>query len=126
MARKVEVEVSGLDKTKKFIEKNWPLAVTIAGAAGLVGASIWLTARYLREKKKRDSLYDEALRTVEKEVEATSSELAVILETGSFLGQISGDEGKQAIDELAVNTDSEEGKEAFQVLKEVIETDKKK
>lgn len=126
MTKRVEAIENEPDKTKKFVKKYWPLAVAIAGAAGLVGAAVWLTARYLRESKKRDLLYDKALETVENEIEATSSQSAALLESGSYLGKISGDEGRKAITELANSTEDQEDKEAFEVLKDVIALEKKK
>lgn len=126
MTRRVEVKETDVDKVKRFVRDYWPLAVTVAGAAGVVGAAVWMTARYLRESKKRDRLYDKALETVEKEVAATDSQSAVLLETGSYLGKISGEEGKQAIDDLGRNIETEKEKEAFAVLQEVIGMEKKK
>lgn len=126
MMRKVEVRYNEIEKTKLFVDKYWKTALLIAGAAGVVGAAVWMTARYLREKKQRDVLYDQALENVENEVESTSSEASVILNTGSYLGQISGDEGRQAIADLANSTENEDDKVAFQVLREVIDIEKKK
>jgi hypothetical protein len=125
MTRRVEVRENEIEKTKRFVKKNWPLAVAIAGAAGLAGAAVWLTARYLRESKKRDAKYDGALEVVENEVETTTSESAALLESGSYLGKISGEEGERAIDELAENTESLEGKDAFEVLKDVVRMGKR-
>lgn len=126
MTKRVEGTESEPDKTKKFVKKYWPAAIAIAGAAGLVGAAVWLTARYLRESKKRDELFDNALETVEDEVEATDSQATALLASGSYLGKISGEEGRQAVADLGRNTETQEEKEAFEVLKEVIDIGKKK
>ena len=98
----------------------------IAGGAGLVGAAVWLTARYLRESKKRSRLKELELLNVEREVEASSDQMAVLLETGTYLGDISGEDGKKALVELVESTDNDQAKEALEVLREVISVDGKK
>lgn len=125
MTRRVEVKENEVEKTRRFVKKYWPLAVGIAGAAGVVGAAVWLTARYLRESKKRDQLYDKALETVENEIESTTSQSAALLESGSYLGKISGEEGRRAISELAESSEKQEDKDAFEVLRDVIDIDQK-
>lgn len=126
MARSVEVRENDGDKIKRFVRDYWPLAVTIAGAAGIVGAAVWMTARYLRESKKRDQMYDKSLETVEKEIEGGTSQSAALLESGVYLGKISGNEGSQAASDLASSMEKGEEREAFGVLREIIEIDKKK
>ncbi len=126
MARRVEVRETDTDKVKRFVKDYWPLAVTIAGAAGVVGAAVWMTARYLRESKKRDRLYDKSLETVENEIESGTSQSAALLESGLYLGKISGEEGARAVTELAGGMEEGDEKEAFGVLREIIEIDKKK
>jgi len=106
-------------KTGEFIKKNWPIALVIAGSAGAIGAAVWLTARYLREKEKRNDLDDQALRLIESEVEVTSDPTVVLLETGTYLGQITGHEANQAALELAMISDDPEAKEAFSILGKV-------
>ncbi len=80
-----------------------------------------MTARYLREKKKRESEEEKALKLVEKEVEASSSPSTVLLETGTYLGEISGEDAKKALIELAKEMDDEQAKEALELLKNVID-----
>ena len=126
MSRKIEVEYNDLEKTKKFVEKNWRIALVIAGAAGAVGEAIWLTARYLREKRKRDINHESALRMIEDEVEASKGKTAVVLETGTYLGQIAGEEGEVAMSELSSQMEEGEAKEALEVLKSVITANRKK
>lgn len=119
MPKKESLETGEDRKAKDFVKKNWPLALAFAGAAGAVGAAVWLTARYLREKKKREALEDEALRLAEIEVEQMSDPTAVMLETGSYLGEVSGDEAVSAAEELSHNTDDPDARDALQVLKHV-------
>ena len=103
-------------KTKEFIKKNWPVALAIAGAAGAIGASVWLTARFLREKKEREEKVDTALKLIEREVEEMSDPTAIILETGSYLSRVGGRETVEAAEELARNVDDPEAKNALEVL----------
>jgi len=126
MASKNETETGGTENTKSFIKNYWPKAMMIAGGAGLVGAAVWLTARYLRESKKRSRLKELELLNVEREVEASSDQMAVLLETGTYLGDISGEDGKKALVELVESTDNDQAKEALEVLREVISVDGKK
>ncbi len=118
---KYEKEGNSPEKTKKFIEKNWSTALLVAGAAGVIGATVWLTARYLREKKKREAKEEHALKLVEKEVEASSSPSIVLLETGTYLWEVSGEDAKKALIELAMEMDDDQAKEALELLHNVIE-----
>jgi len=114
MLRLNESEPNNTETTKAFIENNWSKALMLAGAAGMVGAAVWLTARYLRFSKKRT------------EVELGSDETSVILETGTYLGDISGEEGRKALIDLAKNMDDEQAIEALKTLREVLNVTKKK
>ena len=120
MSKRVEIEARASEKVRKFVNKNWPVAVGIVGAAGVVGAAVWLTARYLRQKKRRDVLFDQGLEQIEYEVQNVSNEPAALLESGSYLGKLAGVEGAKAVDELANSAETEELKEALSVLKEVM------
>ena len=113
-------------KTKEFIKKNWPIALAVSGAAGVVGATVWLTARYLRNKKQREIQIDAVLKGVEDEIEATSDGTVAMLETGTYLGEIAGEEGLIATDELADQADDPETKAALKMLKEVIVQNKRR
>ena len=126
MPKKMEVEQSTGEQTKKFIEKYWPTALAVAGAAGAIGGAIWLTARYLREKKNKSLAQDNTLKNIETEVEMTENEGVVLLETGTYLGDVSGEEGKKALMDLASQMDDDEAVQALELLREVIEIGKKK
>ncbi|KKT72325.1 MAG: hypothetical protein UX02_C0009G0002 [Candidatus Moranbacteria bacterium GW2011_GWC1_45_18] len=126
MLRLNESEPNNTETTKAFIENNWSKALMLAGAAGMVGAAVWLTARYLRFSKKRTEIEDRNLRLVENEVELGSDETSVILETGTYLGDISGEEGRKALIDLAKNMDDEQAIEALKTLREVLNVTKKK
>ncbi len=121
----MEQETIGGEPTKKFIEKYWPTALAVAGAAGAIGGAIWLTARYLREKKNKTKAQDITLECIESEVEMSQSETVALLETGTYLGEVSGEEGKRALIELANQMDDEEAVQALELLKEVIKIGKK-
>ncbi len=126
MPKKMEYEPGAGEKTKRFIEKYWPTALAVAGAAGAIGGAIWLTARYLREKKNKSEALDNTLKNIETEVEMSGNETVALLETGTYLGEVSGEEGKRALIELASQMDDEEAKEAFDLINEVIKIGKKK
>lgn len=116
-----EKEGGGSEKTRKFIDTYWSKALIVAGAAGAIGAAVWLTARYLREKKKREAREDNALELVENEVGAGNAPSTVLLETGTYLGEVSGGEAKSALIELAREMDDTQAKEALELLRKVID-----
>lgn len=120
MSRTVEIERSGSEKVARFVKKNWPIAVGIVGAAGVVGAAVWLTTKYLREKRNGDARYNQALKQIGEEVTSVMNEPAALLESGAYLGRVAGAEGAKAVEELAEGTETEECKDALMVLKDVM------
>ncbi len=126
MVKKNESEVSEENQTKKFIEKYWPTALIVAGTAGAIGASIWLAARYLRERKNKLGQRDIALERIEAEVEMSGDESSALLETGTYLGGLAGEDEKLALIELASEMDDEQAREALELLNQVIKIDRKK
>lgn len=126
MSKELDQDGGSEEQTKKFTEKYWPTALAVAGAAGAIGAAIWLTARYLREKKTRHGNQEIALKNIESEVESTEDAAVVLLETGTYLGDVTGDEGRKALMDLASQMDDKQAIEALELLKEVIKSGKKK
>ncbi len=120
-----EIENSGetSKKTAEFIKKNWPAALLIAGTA--VGAAIWLTSRYLRNKKTREKEIELKLEQVENETRDGIDPTVTMLEHGSYLGRIAGDEVKQATEEIAMHIEKPEEKEIFKTLGEVAQIESK-
>lgn len=106
-------------RIKEFLEEYWPLALTVAGAVGAVGAAVWLTARYLRQKNHHDKDKNAALQLAEIEVETSQDPTAVILETGAYLGQVAGKEAGEAAAELSNHVNDPDTKIALQVLSTV-------
>lgn len=103
-------------QTKKFLEKYTPTLVTIIGTATFMGGIIWLTARYLRESKKRDTETDNALAQIENEASSSNNEATVFLETGSYLSKVGGDELIDVTEELCQSSDDPEINAAFELV----------
>lgn len=102
------------DKTSEFVKKNWPVALVITGT--VVGAAIWLTARYLRKKKERDASMDRNLKQIENEATTSQDPTVTMLENGTLLGSIVGDEAAKAAEELEKHIENPEQKEVFETL----------
>jgi len=114
------------NKTREFVRKNWPVALVVAGAAGAIGAAVWMTARYLREKSIREAKEEHELLLIEKDVERMTDPTVIMLESGAYLGQLTGNEAKEAAAELAQYTEDEEAKDALNVLEQVTSFESKK
>jgi predicted RND superfamily exporter protein len=103
--------------TREFVKKNWPYALIIGGT--VVGAAIWITARYLKEKKPKTSEAYINLKQVEDEVEASRDKTAVLLETGSHLGKIAGDDLEEATKDLKAHIQDMSAHEILDVLRDL-------
>lgn len=105
------------DKTRDFVKKNWPLALVVTGT--VVGAAVWLTARYLRKKREREKSVDNNLEQIENEAITGQDPTVTLLENGAFLANIAGEEVKDATTELQKHVDSVEGKEVISTLGQI-------
>lgn len=123
MTRETEPSIESL-KTKEFLKKHWPIAV-VAGTT-IVGAAIWLTARYIRNKNKRSIAQDRELSLIEEEAVEGKDPSIILLETGSYLGKVAGDEAEQAARTLAEHIESEEVKETLITLSQITKQSKRK
>lgn len=111
------------DKTAEFIKKNWPAALLVAGTA--VGAAIWLTSKYLRNKKAREREIELKMEQVENETMSQSDPTVAMLEHGSYLGRIAGDEVQKATEEIVLHIENPDEKEIFKTLGEVAQIETK-
>lgn len=100
--------------TKEFVKKNWPYALVIGGT--LAGAAVWITARYLKQRKSRESEAYINLDQIEQEVQSSTDKAAVILETGSQLEKVAGNELEIAVRELKEHIHDMDAQEIFEVL----------
>lgn len=123
MSKEIKKSGEASDKTAEFIKKNWPAALLVAGTA--VGAAIWLTSRYLRNKKTRAREIELKMEQVESETKDLSDPTVAMLEHGSYLGRIAGEEVKEAADEIASHIEKPEEKEIFKTLGEVAQLEAK-
>lgn len=114
--QKLNQETDESSQIKLFLDKYSPTLITIMGAATFLGGVIWLTARYLRESKKRDVETDSALAQIEDEAVSSTDETTVFLETGSYLSRVGGDELIDATEKLCQNTDDPELNQALSLV----------
>lgn len=112
------------EHTSIFVKNNWPLALVITGTA--VGAAIWLTARYLRKRKERDQQVDRNLEQIELEAGLNIHPNVMLLEGGSLLAHIAGDEVAEVTSELGIHIEHEAGREAIQTLGRIAANDTRK
>ena len=119
MAKRTEGEPisESPDKTRDFVKKNWPIALVVTGT--VVGAAVWLTARYLRKKKEREITMDRNLEQVENEAATSQDPTVTILENGTLLGNIAGEEVISATIELEKHLEKTEEREVIKTLGQV-------
>lgn len=103
-------------KTKEFVRDHWPLALLATGT--VVGAAIWITARYLRKRKARDQEIDLGLAQAENEAIITSPDVA-LLELGTFVTQLTGEEAVHAANELEEHLPDSEAQDAMATLGQI-------
>lgn len=101
------------ETSKEFVEKYWP---AIAVGATVVGATVWLVARYIKEKKSRNRDEVEVLTQLEHEALSTLDETSILLETGAQLTKIAGDEIAAASGDLSPHLDNDKAKSTLEVL----------
>lgn len=118
----MERENKKRDKAKEFVEKYWPVIV-VAGT--VAGASIWLAARYLKERRKNKEEHEQ-LSQLEIEALNTNNETSVILETGAELSRIAGSDMKDIKDELSPHIPDEKAKSTLEVLENLAQMEQKK
>lgn len=118
----MEREEKHPNKTQDFVKKYWP----VIAVAGAVGAAIWLTARYIKEKKHKDSDEFKALGQIEEEALASTDETSAILETGTQLTKIAGQEVVSAAKELSEHLDDPKAKSTLEVLDNIASMQKNK
>lgn len=112
------------EKARDFVKRNWPMAILITG--GVVAGAVWLTAKYLRHKKDREKSMEMNLRQVEAEAQTAGKDTtSVMLESGTFLGNVAGAEVKEATDELREHIDDPEHRQIFETLGNVAEIEAK-
>lgn len=104
-------------KAAEFVKRYWPHALIVSGTAG---ALVWLTARYLKEKKSRTISEKNALTLVEEEAESTRDNTVVLLETGASLGKLaSKEEITEATDTIAKNVNDMNSKEILDAIRQL-------
>lgn len=119
MAKRIEGEPQSesADKTREFVKKNWPIALVVTGT--VVGAAVWLTARYLRKKKEREMSMDRNLEQIENEATTSQDPTVTLLENGTFLGSVAGEEVNDATIELEKHLENTEEREAIKTLGQI-------
>jgi hypothetical protein len=116
---------NSVEKTAKFVEKYWPVLV-VGGT--VVGATVWLVTRHIKNKKSENTKEYDALTQLENEALSTKNETAVLLETGTQLTKIAGAEIETAINELSEHLSDSKAKSTLNVLKNLasMESNKQK
>jgi hypothetical protein len=104
------------EKTREFVKKYWP-SLIVAGT--VVGATVWLVAHYIKQRKIKDSPEFNALSELESEALSSTDETSILLETGSHLTKIMGREIKDATEELSQHLDNEKAKSTLSVLNQI-------
>lgn len=104
------------EKVDDFVRRYWPVAIATVGVVSTIGVAVWLTARYLREKKGLDNKIDQALAGLEDEVLCAKDDQALLLESASYLAQISGKEAVEATQELASHVPDAESSEILETI----------
>lgn len=109
-------------KTSEFVKKNWQ---TLVVAGTVVGATVWLVARFIKQRKNSNSPEYIALSELENEALSSSDETSILLETGTHLTKIVGDEIIDATEELSQHIDNEKGKSTLDVLNGMVNSQPK-
>lgn len=104
------------ESTREFVKKHWPKLI-VAGT--VVGATVWLVARFIKQRKISNSSEYIALSELENEALSSTDETSILLETGEHLTQIVTSEIKEATEELSTHIENEKGKSALSVLSEM-------
>ena len=104
------------EKVDDFVRRYWPVALAAVGVASTIGAAVWLTARYLRERKNCDERLDKALANLEEEALCSTDDSALLLESGTYLARVSGFDAVRAAQELASHVPDENGSEVIETL----------
>ncbi len=120
--RKITVEEDGFGE---FVKKYWPIGLAVAGA-GAVGAAIWMTARYLRNKHIKETEMAKSLEMVEQEAMESLDPTATMLETGSYLGHVAGQEAADTAMKLAHSMPDDETRLIMETLGTVAQMEAKK
>ena len=111
------------NKTSEFVKKHWP---TLVVAGTVVGATVWLVARFIKQKRNSNSSEYIALSELENEALSTTDETSILLETGTHLTKIAGNEIKEVTEELSQHITDEKGKSALDVLNGMVKNQSKK
>lgn len=125
MAKRTESEPQSesSDKTHEFVKKNWSIALVVTGT--VVGAAVWLTARYLRKKKERERSMDQNLEQIENEATTSQDPTVTLLEHGTYLGSVAGEEVNDATKELEKHLEKTEEREAIKTLGQIASIESK-
>lgn len=94
-------------------------------AGTVVGATVWLVARFIKQRKNSNSPEYIALSELENEALSSSDETSILLETGTHLTKIVGDEIIDATEELSQHIDNEKGKSTLDVLNGMVNSQPK-
>lgn len=98
---------------KEFLAKHWPAILT---AAGVAGAAIYLTARYLLEKKAKSEEDRRELTILAEDGLRTKDDAIAFLEGGESLARtVGGEEASRAASELADHVEDSELAEGLRV-----------
>lgn len=85
-------------KVEMFVKKNWPWL--LGAGLSIAGVAIWLTGKYLLERKKRKAEEVAMLEGIIADGVEGDDQTAAVLVNGQELGRVLGDEAVEAATEL--------------------------